>query len=78
MSEWISFEDKFPSIDEYKEVITFEYLTHVRDRTKIPHTWIEQVQDLHEDDDGVWSDTGGENFTQWMPLPKPPIKDLHK
>lgn len=68
---WIDFREKFPD-KELKEVLTFEMLTNIATGEKIHHYCVEPVEELHMDDDGVYSDSGGENITHWMPLPARP------
>jgi hypothetical protein len=75
--EWISFHDKFPE-KTLREVLIFEILQHV-DGRKIPIVNIEDVSNIHMDEDGIWTDSGGENLTHWMPLPEPPpIDNIHR
>jgi hypothetical protein len=72
MSEWISVKDRLPDKKKHKEVLTFEYLKHIKSGRKIPFIWIEETKCIHKDESGVYSDAGGENITHWMPLPEKP------
>lgn len=78
---WISVEDRMPS-KKNKEVLTFELMPKMNKKTNsfnkkrtIPIICLEEVKSLHKDENGVWSDGGGEHITHWMPLPDAPVKE---
>jgi hypothetical protein len=71
MSEWISFEDSFPS-KKLDSVLTFEMIVHIDTGEKLPMICIEEVTNLYWEDGAFFSDGGGANLTHWMPLPEPP------
>ncbi len=73
--EWISVKDRLPDPKEYKDVLTYEFLTHIETLEEIPHFSIEPAENIYFDDElqCVCSNfAGAENITHWMPLPEPP------
>lgn len=70
--KWTSVKECMPNPKQFKEVLTFEKLLDVRTFREIFNISIERSDELHKDKDGVWSDTGAENITHWMPLPDAP------
>jgi len=70
--KWTSFKKKRPNKKKNKEVITFEYLRHIKNGKMIPCACIENTDSIHYRKGFIWTDAGGSNLTHWMPLPEPP------
>ena len=60
MPQWISVKDRLPEIDQWCSWWDFSGATE-------PCTAFRSVDDI---------ETWWENYTHWMPLPKPPVEQL--
>lgn len=74
---WISVQDRLPDKNNHKEVLTFEIIINIKTKKKIKCICLEETESIHKDENGIYSDGGGENITHWMPLPQPP-KEYHE